>query len=161
MAICPTWPIPAPAVQGSTCSHVIQMATDAIYNYTHQDIAKKLGKARTTITETLRLADLPEEIQAACEKAGITQRGILLEVAKQPNPEAMAQAIKSHHTLGLKREDLRKERKPKTRGRPQNYVYRHTLQNKARLELKFTKSKATRSDIIQALRAILADLESG
>ena len=33
------------------------------YGYTHEMMAEKLGKSRTSITETLSLASMPEEVR--------------------------------------------------------------------------------------------------
>src|SRR5512137_944546 len=36
------------------------------YGYTHEDMAEKLGKSRSTVTESLALAAMPEEIRERC-----------------------------------------------------------------------------------------------
>jgi ParB family chromosome partitioning protein len=40
----------------------------AEYNYTHEELSKKIGKSRTAITNTLRLRSLPQEIQQMVKK---------------------------------------------------------------------------------------------
>ncbi len=59
------------------------------YNYTHEQIAKKLGKSRSTVTETLTIAGLPDEIRKKCRKFDINTKSTLLEIARQFDEEAM------------------------------------------------------------------------
>ena len=41
-------------------------------SYTHEDLAQKLGKSRVSITESLSLAAMPEEVRNLCRLADIT-----------------------------------------------------------------------------------------
>ena len=43
------------------------------FSYTHEQLAQRLGKDRTTVINTLRLLKLPKEIQAAIRETKITQ----------------------------------------------------------------------------------------
>src|SRR5688572_22674705 len=51
--------------------------------YTHEDMARKLGKSRTAITESLSLNNMPEEIRNVCRLADITSRSTLLQIVRQ------------------------------------------------------------------------------
>ena len=53
-------------------SHSIRSLAD-IYGYTHEEIAKKIGKSRVTVTELIRITDLPEEIREKCLTLGIAR----------------------------------------------------------------------------------------
>ncbi len=59
------------------------------FDYTHEEIAKKIGKSRTTITESLTIAGLPESIRAKCRQASLTAKSALLEIARQFDEQAM------------------------------------------------------------------------
>lgn len=59
------------------------------FEYTHEEIAKKIGKSRSTITESLAIAGLPPDIRAKCLKAGIHTKAALLEIARQFDEQAM------------------------------------------------------------------------
>ncbi len=59
------------------------------YSYTQEELAFAVGKARTTLTETLSLNKLPEQIKEECRRADIFPRRLLIEIAKQETPEAM------------------------------------------------------------------------
>ena len=51
--------------------------------YTHEDLAKRLGKSRTTITEALSINSIPPEVRKVCRLAGINNRSLLLQVVRQ------------------------------------------------------------------------------
>lgn len=59
------------------------------FGYTHEEIAKKIGKSRTTITESLSIAGLPESIRTKCRQVSITAKSALLEIARQFDEKAM------------------------------------------------------------------------
>lgn len=59
------------------------------HNYTHEQLAQVIGKARSTITETLSLNKLPEEIKKECRQVNNYPRRLLVEISKQETPEAM------------------------------------------------------------------------
>lgn len=56
------------------------------HNYTQKQLAKVVGKSRTTITEFLTLNKLPEEIRAECRTFDISKIA-LLEIAKCKDPD--------------------------------------------------------------------------
>lgn len=59
------------------------------FDYTHEEIAKKIGKSRSTVTESLSLAGLPQSIRDKCFQANINTKSALLEVARQFDEKAM------------------------------------------------------------------------
>lgn len=59
------------------------------YEYTHEQLAAVIGKARSTITETLTLNKLPEEIKEECRRADNYPRRLLVEIAKQDSKDKM------------------------------------------------------------------------
>lgn len=59
------------------------------FGYTHEEIAKKIGKSRTTVTESMSVAGLPESIRAKCRAADIASKSTLLEIARQFDEPAM------------------------------------------------------------------------
>ena len=52
-------------------------------NLTHEDLAKRLGKSRTAITETLALHKMPDEVKKLCRMADISSKSLLLEIVRQ------------------------------------------------------------------------------
>lgn len=77
------------------------------YNYTQEQLALAIGKARTTITETLSLRKLPEEVRNECRRADNYPRRLLVEIAKQKTPEAMALLFNKVKEGNLKSDQVR------------------------------------------------------
>jgi len=62
---------------------------------------------------------------------------------------------------GMTRDDARKAAAKPTRGRPKAYTFSYRPENKAfKLRLSFTKSKADRDEIIEALEGIIRELRT-
>ena len=59
------------------------------FGYTQDEIAQKISKGRTTVTELLTIAGLPAEIRERCKTANINAKAMLLEVARQFDEPAM------------------------------------------------------------------------
>src|SRR5437588_566906 len=53
------------------------------YGYTHEEAARKVGKSRSTVTEALSLAAIPEEIREECRRDDIHVKSLLLQVVRQ------------------------------------------------------------------------------
>jgi ParB family transcriptional regulator, chromosome partitioning protein len=77
------------------------------YNYTQEQVALAIGKARTTITETLSLNKLPEAIKDECRRADIYPRRLLIEIAKQKTAKAMNSLFNRIKEGSLKSEQVR------------------------------------------------------
>jgi len=61
--------------------------------YTHEDLAQRLGKSRTSVTESLALATMPDDIRHLCRLADISSKSVLLQVVRQETPEKMTALI--------------------------------------------------------------------
>lgn len=59
------------------------------FGYTQDEIAQKISKGRTTVTELLTIAGLPAGIREKCREQNINAKGPLLEVARQFDEAAM------------------------------------------------------------------------
>ena len=130
-------------------------------SYTHEDLAKRLGKSRTSITESLALAAMPDEVRNLCRLADISSKSLLLQIVRQQDPQKMIALIERLTREGQEptREDARKiAAKPKV-GRPKAFVFQYRPPTKTfRLRLQFAKSAVDRTEVIAALEAIIADL---
>lgn len=141
------------------------------FGYTHEDVARKIGKSRSTVTEALALATIPEEIREECRRADINGKSTLLQVVRQPDETSMRQLIKDIAGKGLKRDDLRAARRPKafregdgadtpTAEPLKAYVFKYELPEvNAKLELRFEKPNAQKDEVVSALRVVLEALE--
>jgi ParB family chromosome partitioning protein len=128
------------------------------YGYTHDDVAKKVGKSRTTITEALAIASLPEVIREQCRRADINAKSTLLEIARQPDDGSMHHLLSEITRNGLSREDIRSVRRSKqgTGGQkksmtPERFTYSAT-NGDFKVEVIFKKREAGQRDIQSALQ---------
>jgi ParB family chromosome partitioning protein len=130
--------------------------------YTHEELARRLGKSRTSITETLSLNKMPDEVKNLCRLADISSKSLLLEIVRQPNVAkmiALVERIASRNATT--REDVRRQVAKPQRGRPKPFVFSYRPNTKAfALSLKFRKGHVEEDEIINALEAILEDLRS-
>ena len=127
--------------------------------YTHEDLARRLGKSRTSITESLALTGIPDAIRTLCRLADISSKSLLLQVVRQETPAKMTALIEKIASQGgATRQQLRDAAKPKA-GRPKNYVFAYKAPSKQfNFKLSFQKTRASREEVIDALEAILRDL---
>ena len=130
--------------------------------YTHEDLARRLGKSRTSVTESLALNAIPEEVRNLCRLADISSKSLLLQVVRQNTTEKMTALIEKIASQGgATRQQIREAAAKPKAGRPKHYVFAFRPPTKAfNLKLSFNKSRATRDEIIDALEAILKDLRN-
>jgi len=86
------------------------------FSYTHDEVAKRLGKSRSTITELLSIASLPEEIKSVCRQANLLTKSLLLQVVRQPDVESMNRITNEIIGKGLKRDEARTFRRRQVSG---------------------------------------------
>ena len=129
--------------------------------FTHEQLAQRIGKSRTSITESLSLHGMPEEVKNLCRLADITAKSLLLQIVRQESPEKMVSLVERISRQQLNREQTRQLSRKPQRGRPRSYVFRYgSRSNPFRLQMTFRKSQVDRLEIIDALRRLLAELES-
>ncbi len=134
----------------------------AQFDYTHDDIARKIGKARSSVTETLSLRNIPDGVRRRCLEKGLVSKSLLLQVARQPNERKMLEAVHRIAQGGLTRDEARRERRDDriSGPRPQPFIFNFQPENEAfRLRIQFRKSYVSREELIATLRSILASLE--
>jgi ParB family chromosome partitioning protein len=133
------------------------------FGYTHEKISQVLGKSRTTITETLQLNDIPDRIRVLCREAGISNKSVLVQIARAGDEAAMEQIVGRFARGEMNREQVRKATAKKAevkKGRPKHFTF--DLRDKAlpfSLSLKFRKAEVEKDEIIAALRATIERLE--
>ena len=57
------------------------------YAYTHEELSRAVGKARSTVTNLLKLNALPRKIKRECSTSNIATRSFLIELSKLDDPE--------------------------------------------------------------------------
>jgi len=128
--------------------------------YTHEDLARRLGKSRTSITESLTLMEMPEAVRTLCRLADISSKSLLLQVVRQNTPEKMTALIEKIASQGgATRQQLREATAKPKAGRPKHFVFAFRPTTKQfNLKLSFNKTRASREDVIDALESILREL---
>jgi ParB family chromosome partitioning protein len=132
------------------------------FEYTHEDVAKKIGKARSSVTETLSLRNIPDSLRKKCIEQGIVSKSLLLQIARQPSEKKMAEMLRRILQGGLTRDEARRERREDQAGpqRPQPFIFHFEPQNESfKFRIQFKKSHVSRDELIGTLREILAQLE--
>src|SRR5438477_10498621 len=92
--------------------------------YTHEDLARRLGKSRTSVTESLALHAMPEAVRTLCRLADISTKSLLLQVVRQDNPEKMTALVEKIASQGgVTRQQMREAAAKPKAGRPKPYVF--------------------------------------
>jgi ParB family transcriptional regulator, chromosome partitioning protein len=131
-------------------------------SYTHEDMARKLGKSRTSVTESLSLTNMPDEVRNLCRLADITSRSTLLQIVRQGDPKKMLALVQKIAAQGgATRQEVRKETTAGKPGRPRPFTFKFRPQTKAfALRLSFKKARVDKHEIIDALEAIIKELRA-
>ncbi len=131
------------------------------HGYTHEKMAEKLGKSRTSVTETLSLAAMPEEVRQMCRLADIQSKSLLIQIVRQSDSKKMMALLERFQQEGVStRQDARHVATGRKKaGRPKNFVFRYQPKEKSfRLALQFRRSEVDRGEIIRTLKAIIDEL---
>jgi ParB family chromosome partitioning protein len=137
-------------------SAAIQRLCDQ-FRYTHEEIARKLGKSRTVITEALSLNRMPEEIQQRCRQADINSKSMLLQIVRQPTVEEMHKLLDKISGDGLTREEARRYNKSEAGRRPpKHFTYRFKPDDRDyQFTIRFDRPDIDRREVVSALRELL------
>lgn len=136
------------------------------YGYTHEDVSKKVGKSRSTVTEAISLATIPEEIREECRRADINVKSLLLQIVRQPDTGSMREIINALANRDFTRDEARaliREQKFKD-GRTEvakPFIFKYHLPSpNVKVEVRFRKSEVEKSEIIDALKSLVRELEN-
>ncbi len=83
------------------------------FHFTHEDIAKRLGKSRSSITNTLRLLNLPEEIKKEILEGRITEGHARILVSLPPGEREKVKKEILQRSLTVRETEKRARRKKK------------------------------------------------
>ena len=129
-------------------------------NYTHEDMARRLGKSRTSVTESLSLHSIPEDVKNLCRLADIHSKSLLLQVVRQGDPQKMVALVERiARDESPTREAVRRDTAKPKPGRPKAFVFSYKAPTKAfKLQLRFAKSRVDHDEVIEALEGIIREL---
>lgn len=134
------------------------------FGYTHEDVARKLGKSRSSVTEALSIAAIPADVRAMCREANISAKSVLIQIVRQPDDESMRRLAEQITSRGLTREDAREVRRqemgPRIASEVKPYIYKFVSPKKEfSLELRFRRSQVGAAEVAEALRTAAEDVE--
>lgn len=88
------------------------VALNKTFGYTHDEIAKKISKSRSTVTESFAIARIPESIRQRCRETEINAKSMLLEIARQFDEPEMHEFLDKIKSQKLNRENVRAIARP-------------------------------------------------
>jgi ParB family chromosome partitioning protein len=136
------------------------------HGYTHEMMAEKLGRSRTTVTETLTLSSMPDRVRELCRLADISSKSVLIQVVRQQSPDKMVAFIDTLQKAGAgpTRAEARRLIKavPDRKGRPKNFVFNYKTgrERGLALSLKFGRSEVSKADVVGALEELVGEIRS-
>jgi ParB family chromosome partitioning protein len=142
------------------------LALSERFGYTHEDIARKVGKSRSTVTEALSIAAIPADVREMCRAADVSAKGVLLQIVRQPDEEGMRRLAKEITSRGLSRDDAREVRRqemgPRITPEPKPYTFKYASPGKEfSVEVRFKRSNVDREDVAAALRSAAQSIDGG
>lgn len=140
------------------------------FGYTHAEVARKVGKSRSTVTEVMSIATLPESVRERCRRADINSKSLLLQIVRQPDEDSMMRLAEEVIRSGMTRDDARASRRGQAteistkaalaESNRKPYVYRFISPGKEyRLEMRFRRNTVKNSEIASALREAADKIE--
>lgn len=152
-------------------------ALSSRFGYTHEQIAKKIGKSRTTVTESFAISGLPASIREKCRQANITAKSTLLEIARQFDEKAMHNFLdniknettdshENRQAAGTKRkiknELLIADKKTKSPQTANQNIFQYSSdEEEFKLEISFKKPEPyQKRDVLKALKQTFETLKN-
>ncbi|HYT48754.1 MAG TPA: ParB/RepB/Spo0J family partition protein [Pyrinomonadaceae bacterium] len=132
------------------------------FGYTHEEVARKVGKSRSTVTEALSIAAIPDSIREICRACEITSKSLLLQIVRQPDDESMRSMAEQIAAEGLTRDGARRARKAyiDPTGASEPYVFRYEAPGREfKVEVKFKKANISPEELFEALNAAAQNID--
>ena len=138
------------------------------FQYTHEQIARKLGRSRSSVTELLSLNRMPESVKEACRRADIMTRTVLMEIVRQESEEDMLALVDAVLSGSLTRDEVRELKRnpgvpaaPRDESRSRPYVFRYRPPNRDfQLSLRFEREVVEPKELLEILEQIVTDLKA-
>lgn len=147
-----------------------------IYGYTHQEIAKKLGKSRVTVTELIRITDLPSAIVLRCQELRIESKTFLTELAKLDNPAQMNTVLDEYGKNPISRDQVKDFRKEglesaqdeetnsvsQPSGLPRRFKFKFASEDKSlKLDFNIKAGSMNRDKLVSILENLINEIREG
>lgn len=134
------------------------------FGYTHDEVARKVGKSRTTVSEAMSIGKIPAEVREICSRGEITAKSSLLQIVRQPDDESMLRLAHQIASRGLTRDDAREVRRqemgPRVVPDSRPYTYKYASPEKDfNLEIRFKETTVSSAEVAAVLRAVADELD--
>ena len=128
------------------------------FGYTHEEVARKVGKSRSTVTEALSIATIPKDVREICKQNDVSAKSVLLQLVRQPDDDSMRRLANQIVSRGLTRDDARQVRRqeagPRITPEVKPYTFKYASPKKDfQVEIRFRRSEVEPEEIAAALRA--------
>ncbi len=145
-----------------------------IYGYTHEEIAQKISTSRVTVSELIRLTDLPADIVSRCQELAIESKTFLLELVKLEDAEIIGRILDEYEKEPFSRDALKAMRKitatetldkkktdhPAVQKRRERFKF-VAPDKSLKIDFSFKSGEVTREKLITTIEALLEDLRQG
>lgn len=130
------------------------------YKYNQEQLAAAVGKKQSTISEILSINKLPESIKSEIRETNIYSKRVLVEIAKQRTPKAMASLFKKIKEKEMRSDQVRQI--VRMQREPLQIIHGQILDLEHRLEKLDWKSlqESERETLLNALDKIRQVIES-
>jgi len=132
----------------------------ARFDHSHEQLSILLSKSRSTVTESINIAEMPDDLRTACRSADISSKRLLLQIVRGGSPENMWEIFERIMKGGASRESLQADRDKKKTGRPRNFSFKFQPENKSfTLNMSFKKKDVDPEEIISSLERIISEIK--
>jgi ParB family transcriptional regulator, chromosome partitioning protein len=127
------------------------------FNLTQRELAQRLGKSLTSVNQTLRLLDINPELQTVIQTSEQPSKSVLLEIAKEPDPQRQIVLLEEAKTTGLTVRTA-KERKQATRPNQsqKGLAVRNIVLAQATVTVRFRSGPRSQDALVAALEEALS-----
>jgi len=126
------------------------------FNYTHEDLAKIIGKSRSSITELLSLNKLPDQIKSDCRTSDNCSKSHLLHIVRAQDEDKMIILWNKVKNGNFSVKDIKKNTPKNNRPKPYKYKFIPPEKNFS-LTINFKKSEVEETEIKLAFEKALDD----
>ena len=133
------------------------MSLADIYGYSHEEIAKKIGKSRVTVSELIRITDLPELIREKCLEMAINSKTFLLELTKLEDPAKMEAILSQYGQKAFSRDEIKQQRK-KTSSKVFRFNFVSEDKN-IKINFHCQRERVDKENIISVLQKLILDIQ--
>ena len=130
------------------------------FGLSQEELGRRLGKSQNSVSESLKLLSLPSRVQEEYRTSDTISKSLLLEIAKQPTPEAQGKMWDAARRGEL---TVKKARAQKTQANtppvsaPRLMGFRYPIQTvRAVVMITFEEPKVEQEVIVEALEEALA-----